>query len=82
MRRHARFIECVIVALLVIAALAVPSYAAAVVAVVSDEAGLRSAVADSNVTEIVVIADMSLQAGHLTVPPGRVLTLRGACGRG
>jgi hypothetical protein len=31
-------------------------------------------------SEVVVTADVTLTAGQLTVPPGRVLTLRGACG--
>jgi len=77
MRRRPR-IACVLVCFLSLAALATPSSAAAVA--VSDEAGLRAAVNDSSVSEVVVTADVSLTAGHLTVPPGRVLTLRGACG--
>ena len=71
-------VACVLV-ILALVAMAWPSYAAAVEAV-SDEAGLRAAVNDSSVSEVVVTADVNLTAGHLTVPPGRVLTLRGACG--
>jgi hypothetical protein len=47
---------------------------------VNDEAGLRAAVNDSSVTaasEVVVTANVLLTAGHLWMPPGRNLTLRG-----
>ena len=70
--------RCRLVVVLVLAALAMPSRAAAVA--VSEEAGLRAAVANNSVSEVVVTADVPLTAGHLRVPPGRVLTLRGACG--
>jgi len=58
--------------------MAVPSHAAEVS--VNDEAGLRAAFANSAVSEIVVTANVSLTSGHLRVPPGRVLSVRGACG--
>ena len=58
--------------------MAVPSHAAEVS--VNDEAGLRAAFANSAVSEIVVTADVNLTSGHLRVPPGRVLSVRGACG--
>ena len=76
-RRRPR-VACVLAVVLALTATAVPSYAAAVA--VRDEAGLRAAVTNNSVSEVVVTADVSLTAGHLTVPPGRVLTLRGACG--
>jgi hypothetical protein len=69
---------CVLV-VLALAGMAMPSHATAVESV-SDEAGLRAAVNDSSVSEVVVTADVNITAGHLTVPPGRNLTLRGACG--
>jgi hypothetical protein len=34
------------------------------------------AVGDSDIPEVVVTADVSLTAGHLSLPPGRVLHLR------
>jgi hypothetical protein len=49
---------------------------------VSDEVGLRAAVANSSISEVVVTEDVLLTGGQLTVPSGRVLTLRGACGVG
>ena len=70
--------RCRLVAALVLATMAMLSRAAAVS--VGDEVGLRAAVNDNSISEVVLTADMSLTAGHLTVPPGRVLTLRGACG--
>ena len=47
---------------------------------VSDEVGLRAAVANTSISEVVVTEDVLLTGGQLTVPSGRVLTLRGACG--
>jgi hypothetical protein len=71
---------CVLVVLM-LATMAVPSRAASVA--VNNESWLRDAVANTSVSEVIVTADVSLTAGQLTVPaPGRVLTLRGACGRG
>jgi len=66
---------------LVIGAATTEGYAMLLAAMtVSYEAGLRAAVADSSVSEVVVTEDVLLTGGQLTVPPGRVLTLRGACG--
>jgi len=76
--RRRPLVACVLVSFLSLAALATPSHAAAVA--VSDEDGLRAAVANSSVSEVNVTEDVLLTAGHLTVPPNRTLTLRGACG--
>ena len=75
---HPSRVACVLV-VLALAGMASPSYAAAV-ETVTDEAELRAAVNDSSVSEVVVTADVNLTAGHLTLPPNRTLTLRGACG--
>jgi hypothetical protein len=68
-----------VLVVLALAGMALPSAAAAAVSV-SDEAELRAALANSSVSEVVVTAHVNLTAGHLTVPPNRTLTLRGACG--
>jgi len=74
-------VACVLARILVfLAAIAVPLGAQGAVVHVGDETGLRAAVANTTVREVVVTADMLLTAGELKVPPGRVLTLRGACG--
>ena len=78
MRRGRPHLTSCVLVVLALATIAVPSRAAAVP--VSDEAELRAAVNDSDVSEVVITADVSLTTGHLAVPPSRNLTLRGACG--
>ena len=79
MRDGGSHVACVLV-VLALAAMAVPPCSAAVSVNVNDEAGLRAAFANSAVSEIVVMSDVSLMSGLLRVPPGRVLSMRGACG--
>ena len=61
-RPHSPRVACVLV-VLALAAMAVPSRAA--MRHVNDEAGLRAAVANISISEVVVTADVFLTAGQL-----------------
>jgi len=78
MGRRSR-VACVLARVLVLAAMAAPVHAQATVTV-SGETGLRAAVANTSVAEVIMTADVSLTGGELLVPPNRIFTMRGACG--